>query len=173
MDRVTDGSDQNPELITVIKRLLLDAEYHRPQILIVCKVVPMLRAIEIFLVGLLFDGGELETLIRFPLFLNDGLLSRRIVRIAFILRFEQTGSLVLPSQYRRTLLRALSLHLLGIGSLVFAITFVPDCVRRDLLSRAFDPVAGCWYQVVRKLLTELVYEKIYFQFVSVFLIHLL
>jgi len=97
MDRATDGSDQNPELITVVKRLLLDAEYHRPQILIVCKVVPMLRAVEIFLVGLLFDGGELETLIRFPLFLNDGLLSRRIVRIAFILRFEQTGGLVLPS----------------------------------------------------------------------------
>lgn len=50
---------------------------------------------------------------------------------------------------------------------MFALTFVPDRVRRDLLPRAFDPVAGCWYQVVRELLTELVCEEIYFQLASI------
>lgn len=88
MNRVTDGSDQNPELVAIVERLLLDAEYHRSQILIVCKVIPMLRAVEIFLVGLLLDGGEFKALILFPLLLDGGLLSRRVVRIAFILHFE-------------------------------------------------------------------------------------
>lgn len=159
VDCVTDGSDQNPELVTIVERLLFDAEYHRPQILIVRKVIPVLRAVEVFLVGLLLDGGELETLILLPLLLDGGLLTRRIVRVTLILRFEQAGALLLPLQHRRTLLRrALSLHLFGIGSLVFALTFVPDRVRRDLLPRAFDPVAGRWYQIMRELLTELVYE---------------
>lgn len=128
VDRVTDGSDQNPELVAIIERLLFDAEYHRSQVFVVGKVIPMLRAVEIFLVGLLFDGGELETLILFPLLLDGGLLSRWIVRVTFIFCFIQAGALILPLQQRRTLLRALSLHLFGIGSVVFALAFVPDCV---------------------------------------------
>lgn len=95
VDRVTDGSDQDPELIPAVEQFLLDTEYHRSQILVVREIVPMLRAVEIFLVRLLFDRGKLEALILLPLFLDGGLLPRHIVRIDLVL-LEQAKTIVLP-----------------------------------------------------------------------------
>lgn len=160
MNRVTDSSNQDPELIPVVERFLLDTEYHRSQIFIIREIVPMFRAVEVFLVGLLFDRSKFEALIFLPLFLDGGFLSRHIIRINLVL-FEQAETVVLSLQHRRTLLHRLFFRLLRIGSFAIALALVPDRVRCDLLPRTFDPVARRWYQVVRKLLTEFIYGKIY------------
>lgn len=94
VDRVTDGSDQDPELIPAIEQFLLDTEYHRSQILVVCEIVPMFRAVEVFLVCLLLDRGKLEALILLPLFLDGGLLSRYIIRVDLVF-LEQAKTVVL------------------------------------------------------------------------------
>lgn len=130
VDRVTDGSDQDSELVSAVERLLLDAEYHRPEILVVREVIPMLRAVEVLLVGLLLDRGELKALILLPLLLDGGLLPRHIVRVDLVF-LEQAEAVILPFQHRRRL--RLLLRVLGIGSLAIALGLVPDRVRRDLL----------------------------------------
>lgn len=163
VDRVTDRSHQDPELVPAVERLLLDAEYHRPEILVVREVVPVLRAVEILLVGLLLDRGELEALILLPLLLDGGLLPRHVVRVERLVLLEQAEAVIFPLQHQRALLHRLLLHLLGIGGVAIALALVPDRVRRDLLPRAFDPVAGRGYQIVRELLTELIYGEIYSQ----------
>lgn len=94
VNRVTDSSDQDSELIPVVERFLLDTEYHRSQILIICEIIPMFRAIEVFLVGLLFDRGKFEALIFLPLFFDGGFLSWHIVRINLVL-LEQAKTVVL------------------------------------------------------------------------------
>jgi len=166
VNRVTDGPDEDPELVPAVERLLLDAEYHRSQILVVGKVVPVLRAVKVLLVGLLLDRRELEALILLPLLLDDRLLPRHIVRIDLVL-LEQAEAVVLPFQYRRTLLHRLLLHLLGIGRVTIALALVPDRVRRDLLPRALDPIARRRYQVVREFLAKFICEEIYLQLASI------
>jgi len=166
VNRVADGPDEDPELVPAVERLLLDAEYHRSQILVVGKVVPVLRAVKVLLVGLLLDRGELEALILLPLLLDDRLLPRHIVRIDLVL-LEQAEAVVLPFQYRRTLLQRLLLHLLGIGRVTIALALVPDRVRGDLLPRALDPIARRRYQVVREFLAKFICEEIYLQSASI------
>lgn len=137
MYSVTDGSDENSELISAIQCFLLDTQYHRAKILVVGKIIPMLSPVEIFFIGLLFDRGQLESLILFPLFLDRGLLPGHFVGIRLLLNLNQFSI-----------------------SRFSALALVPDRVRSDLLSRALDPVTRCRYQIVRELVAELIYGNI-------------
>lgn len=58
--RVIKLVDDVPELVPSIKRLLLNGQYNRAQVLIVCEVVPVFCSVEVLLVSLLFHGGEFE-----------------------------------------------------------------------------------------------------------------
>ena len=137
MDGVTDSPDEDSELLPTVQRLLLDAQYHRAQVLVVGEVVPVLSPVEILLVGLLLDGGQLEALVLLPLLLDGGLLPRQFVGVGLLLNLGQ----------------------LGVGRLA-ALAFVPDRVGRDLLPRALDPVARRRHQVVREFVAELVYGNV-------------
>ena len=90
MDGVPDCPHQDPELVPPIDRLLLQAQDDRAQILVIGKVVPVLRPVEIFLVCLLqfnevklshlshscptdlHNAGELEASVLCPVLLYDG-----------------------------------------------------------------------------------------------------
>lgn len=60
--RVAYGSHEYAKLIPAVQRLLLDAQYHGSQVLVVGEVIPVLGAVEVLLVRFLLDGGELEAL---------------------------------------------------------------------------------------------------------------
>lgn len=88
MNGVTDRPDEDPELIPAVQRLLFDAEYHRTEVLVRGEVIPVLSPVEVLLVGLLLDGGELEALVLLPLLLNSGLLPLHLVSIYLVLLVE-------------------------------------------------------------------------------------
>ena len=152
MDRVADRPNEYPELISAIDWLLLDAQYHWTEILVVGKIIPMFRAIKIFLISLLLDGRQLESLILLPLFFNGSFFSWYVVGVNFVL-FEETKILTLLHLHLYLLML---IGLLGIRRLSIALTLVPNCVRRYLLSRTLDPVTRCWNQMMWKLLAEFI-----------------
>ena len=57
VDGVAHRSDQDAELIPPVDVLLLEAEDDGPEVLVVGEVVPVLGAVEIFLVGCLHHAG--------------------------------------------------------------------------------------------------------------------
>ena len=59
---VAHGSDQDPELVPPVDVLLLQAEDDGAEVLVVSEIIPVLGAVEIFLVGSLDHAGELQTL---------------------------------------------------------------------------------------------------------------
>ena len=59
---VAHGSHQDPELVPPVDVLLLQAEDDGAEVLVVSEVIPVLGAVEIFLVGSLDHAGELQTL---------------------------------------------------------------------------------------------------------------
>lgn len=136
MYSVTNSPHENSELIPTVQCFLLDAKYYGAKIVIVGEIIPMLSSIEIFLVRLLFDRGQLESLVLLPLLLDRGLLSGHFVGVRLLLDLGQ--------------------FCVGRFS---ALALIPDRVRGDLLSGALDPVARCRYQVVRELVAEFIYGK--------------
>lgn len=133
MNSIANSSDKNPELVSPVQSLLFDAQYHRTEILIIGEVIPVLGPVEILLVGLLLDVGQLESFILLPLFLDSCLLPRNLVGVHLILLIETV------------------IVVRGVSALVL----VPQRDGRDLLPRTFDPVAGRWLQIVRELVTDL------------------
>lgn len=136
MNGVTNGSNENPELIAAADGLLLDAEDHRAQILVVGEVVPVLGPVEVLLVGFLLDGGQLEALVLLPLLLNGRLLSGDVLVLELVL-LKQTQ--VSPLVHHREL--RLLINLLGIREIAVALALVPNCVRGYLGPRALDPIS--------------------------------
>lgn len=136
MYSVTNSPHENSELIPTVQCFLLDAKYYGAKIVIVGEIIPMLSSIEIFLVRLLFDRGQLESLVLLPLLFDRGLLSGHFVGVRLLLDLGQ--------------------FCVGRFS---ALALIPDRVRGDLLSGALDPVARCRYQVVRELVAEFIYWK--------------
>lgn len=136
MYSVTNSPHENSELIPTVQCFLLDAKYYGAKIVIVGEIIPMLSSIEIFLVRLLFDRGQLESLVLLPLLFDRGLLSGHFVGVRLLLDLGQ--------------------FCVGRFS---ALALIPDRVRGDLLSGALDPVARCRYQVVRELVAEFIYGK--------------
>ena len=59
---VAHGSHQDPELVPPVDVLLLQAEDDGAEVLVVSEVIPVLGAVEIFLVGSLDHAGELQKL---------------------------------------------------------------------------------------------------------------
>lgn len=136
MNSITDRPDEDPKLISSIQRFLFDAEYHRAQILVLGEVIPVFSSVEVFLVGFLFDRGELESLILFPLFFDGSFLSRQLVGVRFVLIFGQFC-------VRR----------------ISTLALVPNRICGDLLSGTLDPVSRCGHQVVRELVTKFVCKE--------------
>lgn len=68
-----------PELISAVGGLLLEGEDHRPKVLVLREVIPVLRAVEVLLVRLLLDAGELELPRALVLLLDTRLLARGLV----------------------------------------------------------------------------------------------
>ena len=62
MDGIAHRSDQDPELVPPVDVLLLQAEDDGAEVLVVSEIIPVLGAVEIFLVGSLDHAGELQTL---------------------------------------------------------------------------------------------------------------
>ena len=60
MDGVAHRPDQDAELIPPVDVLLLEAEDDGPEVLVVGEIVPVLGAVEIFLVGCLHHAGQLN-----------------------------------------------------------------------------------------------------------------
>ena len=60
MDGVAHRSHQDPELVPAVDVLLLQAEDDGAEVLVVGEVVPVLGAVEIFLVGCLHHAGQLN-----------------------------------------------------------------------------------------------------------------
>ena len=79
VNRVGDGADEHAKLIATVDVLLLQAQDHGAEILVVGEVVPMLlRAVKVLFVGLLLDGGETELAVFLPLLFNWRLFPTRL-----------------------------------------------------------------------------------------------
>ena len=72
------GHDQLPELVPAIDVLLLETEYHRSEVLVIGEVVPVLGAVKVFFMGLLFHRGQPELPVLLPLLLYRSFLSLRL-----------------------------------------------------------------------------------------------
>ena len=70
-------SCSSPELVPAVNGLLFEAEDDRAQVLVLREVVPVLRAVEVLLIRLLLDGGQLEGATLLEVLLDGGLLARR------------------------------------------------------------------------------------------------
>ena len=159
---VAHGSHQDPELVPPVDVLLLQAEDDGAEVLVVGEIVPVLGAVEIFLVGCLHHAGQLnrpgfntlipirahlKTAIFAPVFLNNGLLST-----VGLLNYWQTFSSL-------TLISLSLLH--GLEGPLLLLCLLQVLVNVDVGGgadhpTALYPVAGVWYEVVRVVLTELV-----------------
>ena len=92
MDGVAHGPDQDPELVPPIDRLLLEAEDHWPEVVVVSEVVPMLGPVEVFLVCCLDHACQLEAPVLTPMLLYDGFFT---TIVGFLNNWKTLGSLVL------------------------------------------------------------------------------
>ena len=64
----------SPKLVSAVDVLLLEAESDWAEILVVGEVVPVLRGVEVFLVSLMFHGGQPELPVLLPLLFHRGFL---------------------------------------------------------------------------------------------------
>ena len=74
MDGVAHGPHQDAELVPPVDVLLLEAQDHGAEVVIVGEVVPVLGPVEILLVGGLHHARQLEAAVLAPVLLYDGFL---------------------------------------------------------------------------------------------------